>query len=34
MLTTSFRTRYYRSETGKASQQFLLKTIKEVSFLT
>jgi leucyl aminopeptidase len=27
---TSFRTRYYRSETGKQSQQFLMKTIKEV----
>lgn len=27
---SGFRTRYYRSETGKASQQFLLKTIGEV----
>ena len=27
---TSFRTRYYRSETGKQSQQFLLSTIKSI----
>ncbi|WVR00253.1 hypothetical protein IAU59_007396 [Kwoniella sp. CBS 9459] len=28
---TSFRTRYYRSETGKQSQAFLLKTLKQIS---
>ncbi|WVR07704.1 hypothetical protein IAU60_004746 [Kwoniella sp. DSM 27419] len=28
---TSFRTRYYRSETGKQSQAFLLSTLKQVS---
>lgn len=28
---TAFRTRYYRSETGKQSQQFLLRVLKEVS---
>ncbi|WVN86454.1 uncharacterized protein L203_101618 [Cryptococcus depauperatus CBS 7841] len=28
---TSFRTRHYRSDTGKASQKFLLKTLKEVT---
>ncbi|WWC94847.1 hypothetical protein V866_001697 [Kwoniella sp. B9012] len=28
---TSFRTRYYRSETGKQSQQFLLAKIKEIA---
>ncbi|WWC64621.1 uncharacterized protein I303_107232 [Kwoniella dejecticola CBS 10117] len=28
---TSFRTRYYRSETGKQSQQFLLSKLKEIS---
>jgi hypothetical protein len=27
----SFRTRYYRSETGKQSQEFLLSTLKSVS---
>ncbi|KAM0791524.1 hypothetical protein ACM66B_005974 [Microbotryomycetes sp. NB124-2] len=27
---TSFRTRYYRSETGKQSQQFLLTTIRQI----
>ncbi|KAK4046552.1 hypothetical protein OIV83_006004 [Microbotryomycetes sp. JL201] len=27
---TSFRTRYYKSETGKQSQQFLLSTIKSI----
>ncbi|OWZ36045.1 hypothetical protein LQV05_006244 [Cryptococcus neoformans] len=28
---TSFRTRYYRSDTGKDSQKFLLKTLKEIA---
>ena len=28
---TGFRTRYYRSDTGRQSQKFLLSTIKEVS---
>jgi leucyl aminopeptidase len=28
---SSFRTRYYRSDTGKQSQQWLLSQIKEVS---
>ncbi|KAK8853200.1 hypothetical protein IAR55_003902 [Kwoniella newhampshirensis] len=28
---TSFRTRYYRSETGQQSQQFLLRTLKEIA---
>ncbi|EAU84252.1 peptidase [Coprinopsis cinerea okayama7 len=28
---TSFRTRYYRSDTGKQSQQWLLKTISEIT---
>ncbi|RXK40515.1 bacterial leucyl aminopeptidase [Tremella mesenterica] len=28
---TSFRTRYYRSETGKQSQKFLLSTITEIA---
>ena len=28
---SGFRTRYYRSETGRQSQHFLLKTISEVS---
>ncbi|ODN73212.1 hypothetical protein L202_07771 [Cryptococcus amylolentus CBS 6039] len=28
---TSFRTRYYRSDTGKESQQFLLKTLKDIA---
>ncbi|ORY56546.1 hypothetical protein BCR35DRAFT_284118 [Leucosporidium creatinivorum] len=28
---SSFRTRYYRSETGKQSQQFLLKTLKDIA---
>ena len=29
VLIVSFRTRYYRSETGKQSQQFLLATVKK-----
>ncbi|KAM0752750.1 Zn-dependent exopeptidase [Meredithblackwellia eburnea MCA 4105] len=28
---SSFRTRYYRSETGKQSQQFLLSTLKDIA---
>lgn len=28
---TSFRTRYYKSQTGKESQKFLLSTIKEIA---
>jgi leucyl aminopeptidase len=30
---SGFRTRYYRSETGKQSQHFLYQTIQEVSTL-
>jgi leucyl aminopeptidase len=29
---SGFKTRYYRSETGKQSQHFLYQTIQEVSF--